>query len=178
MKKAYVVVDMSNDFVHDEGGLTAGKPAQAIEGNILARIEEFDKNGDVIVFAMDAHKENDDHFKLWAPHNVIGTWGAALYGKIGEWYEANKDKDNVIFLPKGEYDAFYETPLKDILNEKGVDVGYVAGVCTDICVFNTVYGAYKAGFPTVVAKDECATFTANGDIFLNQMNAIYKTELV
>ncbi len=178
MKKAYVVVDMSNDFVHDEGGLTAGAPAQAIEGNILKRVEEFDNEGCVIVFAMDAHQPDDDHFRLWAPHNVVGTWGAELYGKLGQWYEQNKDKSNVYYLPKGEYDAFYQTDLADILHENEVDVVYISGVCTDICVFNTVYGAYKAGFPTIVAKDEVATFTANGEIFLNQMNAIYKTEII
>jgi len=178
MKKAYVVVDMSNDFVHENGSLTAGAPAQAIEGNILKRVEDFNKEGHIIVFAMDAHAENDDHFKLWTPHNVIGTWGAELYGKLGQWFNENKENENVYYLPKGEYDAFYETDLKDILNSHGVTEVYVSGVCTDICVFNTVYGAYKAGFPTFVAKDEVATFTANGEIFLNQMNAIYKTEII
>lgn len=178
MKKAYVIVDMSNDFVHENGSLTAGEPAQAIEGNVLARIEEFHKNGDIVVFTMDSHKPDDDHFKLWAPHNVTGTWGAEIYGRLGEWYEENKDCENVYYVPKGEYDAFYETDLADILKRNGVDTVYVAGVCTDICVFNTVYGAYKAGFPTVVAKDEVATFTPNGEIFLGQMNAIYKTEII
>ena len=35
---ALIVVDMSNDFVHDKGGLTAGKPAQDIVDNILNKV--------------------------------------------------------------------------------------------------------------------------------------------
>lgn len=59
-----------------------------------------------------------------------------------------------------------------------VDEVQIAGVCTDICVFNTVYGAYKEGFKTIVDKNTVATFTDNQEVFLNQMNAIYKTEII
>lgn len=175
---ALIVLDMSNDFVHDKGGLTAGKPAQDIVDNILNKVKEFDKKDKIIVFAMDAHEENDKHFNLWPKHNVKGTWGQELYGSLNNWYKENKNKDNVIWLDKSEYDAFYKTDLTDKLKNNDVDEVLVCGVCTDICVFNTVYGAYKEGFKTKVDKNLCATFTNNGETFINQMNAIYKTELV
>lgn len=175
---ALIVVDMSNDFVHDKGGLTAGKPAQDIVDNILNKVKEFDKEDKIIVFAMDAHEENDKHFNLWPKHNVKGTWGQELYGSLNDWYKENKNKDNVIWLDKSEYDAFYKTDLAETLKNSGVDEVLVCGVCTDICVFNTVYGAYKEGFKTKVDKNLCATFTNNGETFINQMNAIYKTELL
>jgi nicotinamidase-related amidase len=178
MNKAYLIVDMSNDFVADEGSLTAGKPAQAIVPNILRTLHAFDEKNDLIVFCMDNHQPNDDHFLLWTPHNVIGTWGAELYGKLNDWFTQHGEQANVRFLPKSEYDAFYQTDLEQILKNNEIDTVRVAGVCTDICVFNTVYGAYKCGFHTEVATDECATFTTNHTIFLNQMNLIYKTDII
>lgn len=178
MKQAYLIVDMSNDFVDDKGSLSAGKPAQAIVPAILKTLDSFDKANDLIVFCMDDHKEHDDHFLLWTPHNVSGTWGARLYGALNGWYESHKEQRNVIFLKKSEYDAFYETDLAKRLKDAGVGSVRVAGVCTDICVFHTVYGAYKCGLKTLVAEDECATFTKNQEVFLEQMNLIYKTEIV
>jgi len=178
MKEAFLIVDMSNDFVDDKGSLTAGEPAQAIVPAIIDTLEKMNANHDLIVFCMDDHKENDEHFLLWTPHNVGGTWGAQLYGEIGSWYEAHKEQPNVLFLKKSEYDAFYETALCRILKSHGIDTVRVAGVCTDICVFNTVYGAYKCGLKTIVSGNECATFTSNHDVFLDQMNLIYKTEII
>ncbi len=178
MKRAYLIVDMSNDFVASDGSLTSGEPAQAIVGNILKRIEEFALRGEPIVFCMDSHEESDKHFELWPKHNVVGTYGAELYKELKIWYDEHKNDPNVYFLPKSEYDAFYNTELDDILKKEAVDTVYVSGVCTDICVFNTVYGAYKLGYKTVAARNECATFTQNGELFLNHMNAIYKTEII
>ena len=178
MSKAYLVVDMSNDFVDDNGSLTAGKPAQQIVDAILSTCEKYRSEGDTVVFCMDAHEEGCKHFEMWPPHNVIGSWGQQLYGDLKDWYDLHKEEDNVIFLPKGEYDAFYQTELGDILRARHVTDVRVSGVCTDICVFNTVYGAYKEGFPTTVASNECATFTGNHRVFLDQMNAIYKTTVL
>ena len=174
----YLVIDMSNDFVDDNGSLTAGKVAQDIEGAIIKRLNMFFERGDIIVFCMDSHIEDDPHFQLWAPHNIKGTWGSDLYGSLFEWYNERKDLKNVYFVEKSEYDAFYKTDLENILKQNCVENVYVSGVCTDICVFNTVYGAYKAGFKTFVAADECATFTQNQKIFLDHMNTIYKTEII
>lgn len=175
---AFIVVDMSNDFVHDNGGLSAGKPAQEIVGNILNKLKEYNKEEKIIIFAMDAHKEDDKHFALWPKHNIKNTWGQKLYGELNAWYEENKNNNNVYWIDKSEYDAFYKTDLTKILKDNNVDEVLISGVCTDICVFNTVYGAYKEGFKTKVDKKLCATFTDNSEIFISQMNAIYKTEIL
>ncbi|MFX0560902.1 hypothetical protein TEPIDINF_002337 [Tepidibacillus infernus] len=39
--EALVIVDMSNDFVHDNGNLTAGKPAQEIVPYIMQQQRNF-----------------------------------------------------------------------------------------------------------------------------------------
>ncbi|RYM05083.1 cysteine hydrolase [Sporolactobacillus sp. THM7-7] len=176
--EALLVIDMSNDFVADNGGLTAGKPAQKIVPYIKDLADRFKRDGKLVVFCMDAHAENDPHFKLWPPHNVKGTWGAKLYGALGEWYETHKEAAGVIFVPKPEYDAFIGTNLDQILQAYHIDTVHLTGVCTDICDFLTAYGAYSRGYRTIAHRGGMATFTGQHDIFLKQMQSIFKTEIV
>jgi nicotinamidase-related amidase len=177
MAESLLIIDMSNDFVDDNGGLTAGKPAQAIVPKMIEKADEFLKEGNIVVVCMDAHEKNDPHFELWPEHNVKGTWGQELYGPLKDWYEEHKDSAQVLYVPKPEYDAFYGTNLDELLKERDVDTVHLTGVCTDICDFLTAYGAYARGYKTVALSDCMATFTDQHDIFLNQMHAIFKTEI-
>lgn len=177
-EEALLIIDMSNDFVHDKGGLTAGKPAQNIVANIVKKAGEFLEKDKVVVVCMDAHEENDPHFDLWPSHNVKGTWGQQLYGELGEWYERNKDNPHLLYVPKPEYDAFFRTDLHQRLKEFGVKKVYLTGVCTDICNFLTAYGAYARGYETAAVQNAMATFNENHEVFLKQMQDIFKTEIV
>ncbi|GGE37990.1 isochorismatase [Pullulanibacillus camelliae] len=177
-KEALLIIDMSNDFVADQGSLSAGKAAQTIVPYIMATAKRFLEKKHPVIFCMDAHDEKDSHFELWPPHNIKGTWGQAIYGELGSWYEAHKTDENVIYLPKPEYDAFFQTDLEDILKQMAVDCVHLTGVCTDICDFLTAYGAYSRGYKTVVHRQGTATFTEQHELFLNHMKAIFKTVIV
>ncbi|HET7580975.1 MAG TPA: isochorismatase family cysteine hydrolase [Bacillales bacterium] len=177
-KNALLIIDMSNDFVHDEGGLTAGRPAQQIVPEIAQKAENFLREGEIVAVCMDAHEEDDQHFELWPRHNVKGTWGQQLYGELGEWYSRHKNDPHVLYVPKPEYDAFFNTDLHERLQELGVEKIYLTGVCTDICDFLTAYGAYARGYETAVYEQGTATFTGYHKVFLQQMNAIFKTEIL
>ncbi len=178
MKKAYLIIDMSNDFVADDGKLTVGKPAQEMVLPILETAKEYLKNGDIVVFCNDSHEEFDKHFELWPPHCIKHTKGMMPFGDLMTFYDDHKDSENVFFLPKSEYDAFYKTPLKELLDMNTVDEVRLCGVCTDICIYQTIYGAYKAGFKTIVKRSECATFTSFGDVFLSNAAVAFKTEIL
>lgn len=96
-KEALLIVDMSNDFVADNGTLTVGKPAQAIVSYIKETAQAFLDNGQVVVVSMDAHEENDPHFDLWPAHNVTGSYGQQLYGELQDWFEANQNHDQLYY---------------------------------------------------------------------------------
>jgi nicotinamidase-related amidase len=177
MKEALLIIDMSNDFIHDQGGLTSGKVGQEIVPNIITLANEFLEEGKEVVICMDAHQENDEHFKIWPVHNVIGSWGQDLYGELKTWFEANQNLAQVTYVPKPEYDAFYNTNLEEILKSKNIDTVHLSGVCTDICDFLTAYGAYARGFHTVAQSNCMATFSEHHDVFLQQMKNIFKTEI-
>nr|WP_306822132.1 isochorismatase family cysteine hydrolase [Mesobacillus foraminis] len=149
-KEGLLIVDMSNDFVADNGALTVGKPAQEIVPYIKDLAARFLAEGNVVVVTMDAHQPNDPHFELWTPHNVVGTEGQQLYGELYDWFQENKDHENLIYTPKTNYNAFSNTDLAETLRSFGVNKVHTVGVCTDICVFLTVAGADAKRFKTAI----------------------------
>lgn len=177
-KEALLIVDMSNDFVADDGSLTAGKPAQEVVPYIVEKANEFLTNDHIVVVAMDAHEENDPHFELWPAHNVVGTKGQQLYGELFNWFNEHQSNPNILMQPKTNYNAFFKTGLAEKLKALDVEKVHVVGVCTDICDFLTVAGADAEGFKTAIHKRGVATFTDLGDTFINHMKTCFFTEIV
>lgn len=177
-KEALLIVDMSNDFVADHGTLTVGKPAQEIVPYIKDLATRFLAEGNVVVISMDAHQQNDAHFQLWPPHNIVGTEGQQLYGDLYEWYQENKDHEHVIYSSKTNYNAFFQTGLAETLRNVGTEKVHIVGVTTDICDFLTVAGADAEGFKTAVHKRGVATFTDLGETMVNHMKRCFHTEII
>lgn len=177
-KETLIMVDMSNDFVAEDGTLTVGKPAQEIVPYIKQLASQFLEEGNTVVISMDAHQVNDPHFDLWPPHNIVGTVGQQLYGDLYEWYQENKDHENVIYSPKTNYNAFFQTDLAEKLKSLGIEKVHVVGVTTDICDFLTIAGADAEGFKTAIHKRGVATFTDLNETILNHMKRCFHTEIV
>jgi nicotinamidase-related amidase len=177
-KEALIIVDMSNDFVADDGSLTAGKPAQEVVPYIIEQANEFLHNDQIVVVGMDAHEENDAHFELWPAHNVVGTNGQELYGDLMAWFKENETNPNVIYQPKTNYNTFFKTGLGEKLWALDVKKVHVVGVCTDICDFLTIAGADAEGFKTAIHKRGIATFTELGETFINHMKTCFFTEII
>lgn len=163
MKKALLVVDYTVDFVADDGKLTCGKPGQALEEKIYSLTEEFLGDTEFIVFPVDLHEEEDrlhPEYELFPAHNIKGTAGRELYGKLKSLYEANPDR--IVWMDKTRYSAFAGTRLEIMLRERKIDEIHIAGVCTDICVLHTAIDAYNKGFNIVIHKDAVASFDPEG----------------
>ena len=73
MAKALLVIHYSKDSVADDGALTCGKPAQAIDQRITELCKQFLQNKDCVIFPMDAHLKNDPYItlKLNYIHRII-----------------------------------------------------------------------------------------------------------
>lgn len=165
MQKALLIIDYTKDFVADDGALTCGKPAQAIDNYLVDLAEKFYQNGDYVIFPTDAHQLHDPYHpesRLFPPHNIIGTPGRELYGKIGEWYQQRQQSDRVYQFAKNRYSSFQNTNLDNYLRERRINQLWISGVCTDICVLHTAIAAYNLNYQITIPERGVATFTPNG----------------
>lgn len=163
--KALINIDYTNDFVASDGKLTAGKVAQNLEEYIVDITKEFYENGDFVVFAIDNHFENDEFHpesKLFPPHNINGTDGQKLYGKLEDLYQKIKNSDNAYYTFKTRYSAFHGTDIETKLRERNITEVHLVGVVTDICVLHTAMDAYNKGFDIVVHEKGVQSFNPDG----------------
>ncbi|WP_379126731.1 cysteine hydrolase family protein [Paenibacillus sp. sgz500958] len=159
--RALIVIDYTNDFV--DGNLPVGQPGMDIEARICSLTREFAEGGDFVVMAVDLHEENDPYHPesaLFPPHNLRGTTGRELYGKMKDVYEEHKK--TIYWMDKTRYSAFCGTDLELKLREREITELHLIGVCTDICVLHTAVDAYNKGFKIVVHEDAVASFNPAG----------------
>lgn len=168
MTKALLVIDYSIDFVADNGRLTAGKRAQAIEQDICQAVTAAYQAGDFIYFMMDAHEVDDTYhpeYPLYPAHNIKGTRGSGLYGKVADLYEKIKEESRVSFKEKTYYSAFVGTDLDSRLRERGIGTVVLAGVLTDVCILHTAISAYNLGYKVEVIEAAVAGLSDSKEAF-------------
>ncbi|MDQ0268417.1 cysteine hydrolase family protein [Cytobacillus purgationiresistens] len=180
MKKALINIDYTNDFV--TGALPCGQPAIEIENEINRITKQFIDEGEYTVFAIDLHHEDDPYHPetpLYPPHNIEGTEGRNLYGKLDALYDKNQSSDHVVWMDKTRYSAFAGTDLEMKLRERNITEVHLVGVCTDICVLHTAVDAYNKGFKIIIYENATASFNQIGhewalQHFKSSMNAVVK----
>lgn len=105
-----------------------------------------------IIFSCDAHILGvDKELELWGEHGIKDSEAA----KPLDIFNVTK-KDFIV--PKRRYNGFFQTDLDLLLRELGVDTLIAFGADTNICVLQTLAGAYFLNYKTIVPADACATF--------------------
>ena len=141
MKKTLIVVDMQNDFIDMALGT---KEAVAIVPAVKAKIEEYIKNGDKVIFTRDTHEENyletNEGKHLPVPHCIRGTKGWEIAD--GLYVDGAKIIDKPNFgWPNWDKESFEEVEL--------------VGLCTDICVVSNAL-IIKAAQPEIKVSVDSA----------------------
>lgn len=169
--KALFVIDMLNDFLRQGGALYCGDISRKIIPFVKEKIEEFHKSGNLVVFICDSHAPDDLEFKMYASHCVENTEGAQIIDELPV------DEMDVI-IRKARYSAFYKTRLDDVLEEHNIDEVHVVGVCTSICVMDTVGDLRNRDYKVIVYKEGVADFDPNAHQFsLERMRKTYGAEI-
>lgn len=163
MKKVLLNIDYTVDFI--VGALPCGDAGVTIEQEIAIITEKFIENGDYVVFAIDLHHQDDPYHPetiLFPPHNILGTDGRKLYGKLERVYEKYKNANNVYWMDKTRYSAFAGTDLEIQLRSRNIAEVHLVGVCTDICILHTAIDAYNKGFQVFIHEKGVASFNSTG----------------
>lgn len=159
--EALIVIDYTEDFV--VGRLPCGQPAINIETQVAEITQQFVNNGHWVVMAVDLHHEQDSYHpenRLFPPHNIFGTEGRNLYGKLNEVYRHNIEA--IYWMDKTRYSAFCGTDLELQLRARHIDEIHLIGVCTDICILHTAVDAYNKGFTIIIHKAAVASYNQAG----------------
>jgi nicotinamidase-related amidase len=166
-QKALIIVDMLNDFIDEKGALYCGVQARAIIPFVRDRLSTFRKSGDLVIFLQDSHDENDLEFTKFRKHCVADTWGSEI---VHELAPVPGEK----IVPKKRYSGFYETDLEKILKDANIEEVEVTGVCTSICVMDTVGGLANRDYNVSVPVKCVADFDQEMHEFsLKRMKQLY-----
>ena len=121
-------------------------------GACVSIVKAARAKGVPVIFSDDNHiPAYDREIELWGEHGIRGTQG-------GEPVAAFDLQPSDIVIPKRRYDGFFQTDLDLTLRELGVDTVIAVGADANICVLQTLAGAYFRGYKTIVPADAVWTF--------------------
>ncbi|HWF35959.1 MAG TPA: nicotinamidase [Solirubrobacteraceae bacterium] len=158
--EALIVVDVQNDF-------TPGGALAVTDGDqIIEAVNRLARQAPLVIATRDWHPPDHRSFAerggIWPVHCVRDTPGAQLHPDLGARFDAIIDKGRA---PDQEgYSGFEDTPLEQLLRERGVDTVHIVGLALDYCVKATALAARAAGFDVVVHREATrAVEVAPGD---------------
>jgi len=108
-------------------------------------------NGNVyaVVYANDAHAEDDPEFKAWPKHCVAGTEGAEVVKEL-------VPRMGDLVIPKQDLSVFTNREADRLLREAEIHELYVTGVATEYCVRGAALDALTKGYKVNVVVDAIA----------------------
>jgi ureidoacrylate peracid hydrolase len=174
MDTAVLVIDVQNDFVHEQGSLAHARrdvaPMQAVVSSI-SNLVEAARSASVHVIWIRTEHNPWTNSSAWVnrlankqdirrhPICVGGTWGAELYQL--------KPKESEPVVTKHRYSAFVNTDLDLILRSMEIRRLLIAGVTTNVCVESTARdGAMRDYVVTLLADCMAADSAAEHEATL------------
>jgi bifunctional isochorismate lyase/aryl carrier protein len=100
------------------------------------------------------------HINTQADAGMMASWWSELITRDHALagIQANLDIMPDEILQKSQYDAFYESPLQEILDGAGVEQLVIGGVLTHLCCETTARSAFVRGYEVFFLVDGTATY--------------------
>jgi isochorismate hydrolase len=149
---ALLVLDVQ-DYFFEKASHAFIPSSPAILPNIIKLVERYSTHNLPIIFTRHHNTPNDA--------GMMATWWKDLINPEipGGQLVADLDTSGGVVLDKHQYDAFYETPLLDILHVKRIRQVVICGVMTHLCCETTARSAFMQGFEVFFSVDGTATYT-------------------
>ncbi|GAC34226.1 cysteine hydrolase family protein [Paraglaciecola polaris] len=159
---ALICIDFINDIVHPDGKVAKHGNADFIARNdTLSKVEQLQtwaKNKDYLVIHVkigfsdnyNPHPTTSPLFGSAKKNNIFvsDTWGTEFIAQL-----ANQGND--LLIEKRRVNAFYSTPLADILRSHNISQLILCGCATDLAVQSTARDAHDRDFIVTVVSDCC-----------------------
>jgi nicotinamidase-related amidase len=167
-RTALVVVDMQNDFVR-VGAPQEVPEARATIPTIRLLVDRLHDLTRPVVFTRYLAGPSETLIWAWSPElapPLRSCWPGVMraYGDIEGEREGPAVIDELapgpgdLIVDKYGYGAFHRTNLHDLLMAHGVDTIVAVGTVTQICVDETVRGAFEHGLRAVLVSDAVSSF--------------------
>lgn len=141
--KFLLVVDVQNDFILENGALSAGSEAVKAAEVIMEKLKGLEKDT-VVWFTKDCHQvsawekgSNDIESEKFPPHCIEGTPGFALYQSMDQLVDHAEIHNKTAYSLTTE--EFYT-----LFSQYDFDEIEICGVVTDICVLQNAITIYTA----------------------------------
>lgn len=170
--RTLLVIDMVNDFCSDVGSLYVGPQVKKCIAEVKELIADFRESEDGIIYLCDLHQADDPEFKLFPPHCVEGSHGECVIDEI--------EPEGVdMIMPKRTFSGAFDNPvLLEILDQEGNET-IVCGLCTSICVMETVSDLAKEGIPVKVVEEACCDLDKDShEMAINRMKLLFGAEII
>jgi nicotinamidase-related amidase len=167
-RSVLVIVDMQNDFVREGAPLETPDARATIETHVKL-INAARSQGIPVVFTR--FLAGPEYTLMWEWSPMLGPetkccWlgHRRYYSDIDAEAEAAEVVDELprepedTLVDKYGYNAFFRTNLADRLTSLHRDMPIITGTVTQICVEDTVRGAFHHGLPTIVVSDAVSSF--------------------
>jgi ureidoacrylate peracid hydrolase len=179
---ALLVVDVQNDFCHNQGVFSKYKSAtldhveQAVS-KLSALIEKCRQSNLPIIFFRTTHSDwtnspswlkrmegAGEKMRICAPD----SWGSNFYNV--------SPKEGDCIVTKHRYSAFIGTDLDLILKSRGIAYILVTGVATNVCVESTARDGYHRDYNVILIEDCCGAYDkAEHAATLNNISKFFGT---
>lgn len=162
-KAVYLVLDMQNDLVHDNGPSGPGPLGKQVRERELisktaAAIAKARKAGILVGFVRvgfsAGYPECPPASPIFGPAREngifkLGTWGTEIHPSL-------EQKEGDIQVTKNRVSPFYATNLVAQLRAQNISRIYCSGVSTQAVVQATVRDAHDRDYEVIVLEDCCA----------------------
>ncbi|MFC3340654.1 cysteine hydrolase family protein [Paracandidimonas soli] len=163
----YLVLDMQNDLVHDDGPNGAGPLGEQVRerriiGKTASAIANARKAGILVGFVRVGFSagypecpQGSQVFSAAPQHGIfqLGAWGTEIHPEL-------EQREGDIQVVKHRVSPFYSTTLEAQLRANGVTRIYCSGVSTQAVVQATVRDAHDRDYEVILLEDLCAAHSA------------------
>jgi len=170
--KTLLIIDMLNDFCLENGALYVGDQVNECIANVKEQLADFRESRNGVIYLCDTHQDNDSEFNLFPPHCIEGSHGECIIDEL------EPEGDDLVMI-KQTYSGIFNNPaLIEIFKDEKNEI-HVCGLCTSICIMETVADLYKEDIYCHIVEKACCDIDKEAhEMAINRMKILFGAKTI